>query len=143
MHDRDDGSRLTVYYDGGCPLCSREIGFYRRCAGANRIEWVDLMAVAPDALGDDLDFADAMARFHVRRPDGRLLSGARAFAAMWRELPRFRLPGRVAGMPGIVSMLELGYRVALWLRRSWRKPVACEAPSIRKTATVIEPRWPV
>ncbi len=30
----------TVYYDGTCPLCRREIAFYRRCAGATSIVWV-------------------------------------------------------------------------------------------------------
>jgi len=30
-------TRLTVYYDGACPVCSREMGFYQRQAGADDI----------------------------------------------------------------------------------------------------------
>ncbi|MEC8852758.1 MAG: DCC1-like thiol-disulfide oxidoreductase family protein, partial [Pseudomonadota bacterium] len=35
---------LTIFYDGGCPLCAREIAFYRRRAGAGRLDWIDVAA---------------------------------------------------------------------------------------------------
>lgn len=120
---------LIVYYDGGCPLCSREIGFYQRQPGAEDIEWVNLVTAERESLGDDLDYAAAMARFHVRRPDGRLASGALGFALMWQHLPRLRVPGRIAALPGVVHVLELGYRLVLRMRKLWRKPDAvCELP---------------
>ena len=28
-------TRLTVYYDGACPVCSSEMGFYQRQDGAD------------------------------------------------------------------------------------------------------------
>lgn len=39
--DESPSGKLTVYYDGACPLCRREIEFYRRRRGADAIEWVD------------------------------------------------------------------------------------------------------
>jgi predicted DCC family thiol-disulfide oxidoreductase YuxK len=126
-------SRLTVYYDGGCPLCRREIGFYRRQPGADGIDWVNLVGADAAALGDDLDLDAAMARFHVRRPDGRLASGALGFALLWQQLPRFRLAGRIAALPGIVHGLELGYRLVLRVRRLWRRPdTVCALPRDRR-----------
>lgn len=112
--------RLTVYFDGGCPLCRREITFYQRQRGAECIEWLDLTAPDAEPLATDLTREQAMARFHVRRADGTLLAGARAFAELWQALPRFRRVGRLAALPGIVTVLEAGYRIALRLRRLWR-----------------------
>ncbi len=120
---------LTLYYDGGCPVCTREIGFYRRRRGAGNIRWIDLAQCTDAELGEDLSREAAYARLHARLPDGRLLSGARAFAALWQALPAFRLAGRAAALPGVVHGLEWGYRGFLRLRRLWRREAAaCPLP---------------
>ncbi|MGU3416847.1 thiol-disulfide oxidoreductase DCC family protein [Methylobacterium sp. D54C] len=119
--DRSDG-RLSVYYDGGCPLCRAEIDQYRRCAGADRLAFVDVGSGAPEsALGADLDRARALRRFHVRTADGQLISGAAAFARLWRTLPGWRWLGRlvdlrVLGVRPILPVAELAYRLSLPLR---------------------------
>lgn len=126
MGDSLPDKALTVYFDGGCPVCSREIGFYRRQAGADALHWVNLLEAAPTDIGKDLSLDSALARFHVRKADGTLVAGARAFALMWQQLPRFRGLGRIAALPGVVSVLELGYRLVLKVRGLWRSPAMCD-----------------
>ena len=106
---------LTVYFDGACPLCRAEIAHYAAEPGAAQLCFRDVSRDAP-APGPDLTAADALARFHVRTSDGSLLSGAAAFAAIWRLLPRWRWVARVAGLPGAMTVLEAGYRLFLPLR---------------------------
>lgn len=108
---------LTLYYDGGCPVCAGEIGFYRRRRGAENVRWINLALCADADLGEDLNREAAYARLHARRPGGELLSGARAFAALWHALPAFRIAGRAAALPGVVHGLEWGYRGFFRLRR--------------------------
>jgi predicted DCC family thiol-disulfide oxidoreductase YuxK len=81
--------KLTVHYDVACPLCRREIDFYRGRGGAGLVEWVDAAGSDAELLAPDLVRADALARFHVRLPDGTLESGSRGFAALWSVLPGF------------------------------------------------------
>ena len=107
---------LTVYHDGDCPICSVEIGHYKKLAGAERVRFVDAAAAEEGAFGEALDRNKALARFHVRLADGRLLSGAEAFAALWQTLPRYRAFGRIAQFPLILQMLELIYRLILPVR---------------------------
>ncbi|MFN3448354.1 MAG: thiol-disulfide oxidoreductase DCC family protein [Roseococcus sp.] len=114
-----DPPACTVYYDGACPVCAREIALYRQSAGAERLAFVDVSAAGDPA--PDLPRAAALARMHVRRADGTLASGAAAFAVLWQALPGWRLLGRIAALPGVAQALELAYRAFLRARRIWRR----------------------
>ena len=105
---------LTIYYDGSCPLCRREIAFYRRQPGSERLDWMDVSAGA--CLGEGLSCDAAMRRFHVREASGRLLNGGAAFARLWRALPGWRLLGWLMAWPPMSWVLELAYRAFLPLR---------------------------
>lgn len=108
-------ARLTVYFDGACPLCSLEIGHYAGQEGAEQIAFVDAAAAGCDT-GPGLGRDAALARFHARLPDGTLVSGARAFVAVWETLPRWRWAARVARVPGVMALLEGAYRAFLPVR---------------------------
>jgi predicted DCC family thiol-disulfide oxidoreductase YuxK len=105
---------LTIYFDGSCPLCCREIAFYRRLRGAERLQWLDVSAGAP--LGQDLSCEAAMRRFHVSDAQGRLLSGGAAFARLWRALPGWCVLGWLCACPPLSWLLEWAYRAFLPLR---------------------------
>ena len=109
-------SKPTVYYDGSCPLCSREIGFYQRQQGAADVEWVDVSVCTNAEVAPGLTKDAAMARFHVRAADGHLVSGAAAFATLWLALPSLQLAGRLASLPGIRHGLDAAYVAFLPLR---------------------------
>jgi predicted DCC family thiol-disulfide oxidoreductase YuxK len=104
-----------VYFDGSCPLCRAEIGYYRRKDQAGSLGFVDVSesaALTPEGMTQQR----AMERFHVRASDGRVLSGAAAFVEVWSRLPKWRWAARVASLPGVLAVLELGYRMFLPVR---------------------------
>ena len=105
-------SRVTVWYDGACPLCVREIALMRRLDKAKRLHFID--ADDPGAVCP-VDRKLALSRLHARE-DGRLLSGAAAFAAMWRVIPQLRWLGLAAQVPPVGWALEGGYRAFLIVR---------------------------
>lgn len=117
----DSPSPFTVYYDGACPVCSREIQTYQKATGANKLAWVDAANAHPEALGEDLNSEDALARMHVRDEDGHLISGAAAFAAIWERLPKTRWLGKLMGSKPALFVLEPCYRLFLKVRPLWRK----------------------
>lgn len=117
-------ARPTVYYDGACPICVREIGFYRRQAGADRICWTDVSHAGAADVAPDLSRQKALARFTVRGVDGQLVSGSRAFVVIWQNLPRFRWLARFFRLRPCAWMLEQAYRVFLLLRPCLQAMVA-------------------
>lgn len=118
---------LTVLYDGACPLCRREISVYQGLAPRQPLHWSDV-SDARTPLPAGADRAAYLARFHVRRSDGQVLSGAAAFVALWTALPGWRWLGRVGSLPGATPVLEWIYRGFLRLR-----------PALQRVARAMEP----
>ena len=108
-------SKLTVFFDGSCPLCRAEIGYYRRRDQAGALCFVDVSETGAPTPGG-ITQQRAMERFHVRARDGRVLSGAAAFVEVWTHLPKWRWAARAASLPGALAVLELGYRIFLPVR---------------------------
>ncbi|QNE04709.1 thiol-disulfide oxidoreductase DCC family protein [Croceicoccus marinus] len=118
-------SDLIVWYDGACPLCRREIALMRRLDRRGAIRFVD---IAAGAGGDcPVDRKALLARFHACE-DGRLLSGAAAFAAMWRAIPLLRPLGVAARVPIVLALLERAYRAFLIVRPRLQRLAERSAP---------------
>ena len=111
---------LTVYFDGACPVCAKEIAYYQHQVGAEACEWIDASRCEESALGRDLPRSAALGRFHVRLADGTLVDGMAGFAAMWQVMPKTAWLGRVASFGPMPFVLDQAYRVFLALRALWR-----------------------
>lgn len=86
----------------------------RRLDRRGAIRFVDVSDPANGAACP-IDPADLLARFHAMEC-GRLLSGAAAFAAMWRAIPVLRPIGLIARLPPVLWLLERLYRRFLTIR---------------------------
>ena len=104
--------QVTVWFDGACPLCLREIRLMRRLDRRQAIRFVDIHA------GRDcpLDVATLLARFHAQEAGKPIVSGAAAFAAMWRAIPLLRPLGLAARNKPALWLLERLYLGFLRLR---------------------------
>ena len=63
-------AKLTVYFDGACPLCQREIAFYRRQRGSERITWHDISCMDTEHVAPGLSRESALrldaTKFEIR-----------------------------------------------------------------------------
>lgn len=84
---------------------------------------IDFVDVASADSVCPVDRATLLARFHARE-DGVLLSGAAAFAAMWRAIPLLRPLGLAARMPWVLALLERAYVRFLRVRPRLQRLVA-------------------
>ena len=131
-HDMN-ATQLTVYYDGLCPLCSREIAHYRKKAVGDPVRFVDITDPEFNAAAHGLDPLRVRRLMHVRVGD-EIRVGLDAFLALWEAIPAYRRFGRVARLPVLHGLLTLGYRafaaVRPWLPRGKRS--ACDAGTCRR-----------
>jgi predicted DCC family thiol-disulfide oxidoreductase YuxK len=121
MTENNTHTELTVFYDGSCPICRREIGYYQGRDGASKIDWVDITQSDADMVCEGLSRDDAMARFSVRAGDGSVIRGAGGFIELWKTLPAFSLLGRVLSIPPLTWLLDRVYDLLLVVRPRLQK----------------------
>ncbi len=103
---------VVVWFDGGCPLCRREIALMRRLDRRGAVTFRDVQEAGSTC---PLPRDDLLQRLHASE-NGRMLSGAAAFAAMWRAIPALRPLGLLARSPPVLSALEALYVMFLKVR---------------------------
>ncbi len=94
------------------------------------LQWLDVSLPQPSLpLGGSQ--STYLARFHIQRGNGQMLSGAVAFVALWSVLPGWRWLARLASLPGATALLELLYRGFLKARPAMQKAAsAFDAPRV-------------
>ena len=107
---------VTVWYDGACPLCTREIALMRRLDRRQAIAFIDVAPQLPQGAACPLDRAALLRRFHAQESGAPIVSGAAAFAAMWRAIPMLRPLGLAARNPLVLRGLNGLYAVFLRIR---------------------------
>ena len=107
---------LTVFFDGSCPICSKEINFYKMRTGADELSWVDVSDEEIPIPIQTRSREELMARFHVLSSSGELVSGGAAFAELWASLPAFKIFGKCFKLPILRFLIDVGYDIFLTLR---------------------------
>jgi predicted DCC family thiol-disulfide oxidoreductase YuxK len=123
------GVEVEVFYDGGCPLCRREIGLLRRMDRRGRIRFTDIVAPEFDATRLGTTHAELMAEIRGRLPDGTWIAGVEVFRRLYSAVGCGWLVAPTR-LPGISHLLDWGYRVFARnrLRLTGRCTDACRLP---------------
>jgi predicted DCC family thiol-disulfide oxidoreductase YuxK len=98
----------TLFYDGQCQICSVEIAKLKRLADAD-IQFQDINSLNQSPEERERLFS----QLHLRKADGRWLTGLDANIAAWQHT-RWRHCVGVLRFPVINTVARLGY--GLWLK---------------------------
>ncbi len=114
-------SKPTIFYNGACPICRREIDHYRTLDQHDQaaLAWCDISQDPERLRSAGLTEAEAKRRLHVQGADGAITAGLPAFLAIWTALQRYRGLARMARLPGIRHGLALAYEPIAWMLFRW------------------------
>jgi predicted DCC family thiol-disulfide oxidoreductase YuxK len=106
---------ITVFYDGKCGLCRREITHYKRTAPEGVFKWVDI-TVDKSAMQElDIPYADGLKLLHAQDSQGKLHVGVDAFLLIWRQIPHWRILAIIVASSLIRPIANSAYRAfAAW-----------------------------
>jgi len=99
----------TVFYDGKCGLCSKEIDHYRKIAPQGVFHWQDVTQSAEELEKRGISLAESLRLLHATDSDGKLHVGVDAFLLIWSQLDRWRLLGRIVALPPVRKVADLLY----------------------------------
>ena len=101
--------KLTLFYDGACPLCQAEILFLSGRNQANLLDFIDINSDEYDPLKVGVSCEEALAAMYGQYADGTLINGPAVFpeAYLRANLPTLAwLFSRKTAQPA----LQMGYR---------------------------------
>ena len=113
-------SPAVVFFDGGCPLCAKEIGLYQRMIENHSISDLEFIDISQSKNESSLTrhgitLEEAMFRMHALDSDGNVQSGTKAFITMWEKLPYWKYLAKLVAIPGITDVVETAY--IFWAKR--------------------------
>ncbi len=104
---------VTLYHDGHCPLCQREVAWLAQHPRRERVALVDIQAEDFDAEALGKTFAAMMGKLHLADAKGHWFIGMDASRALYAVLGYRRLVW-LSCLPGIAPLMDAGYR---WFAR--------------------------
>ena len=104
-----DLPQLEVFFDGDCPLCTKEIAFVRRLDRKSRVLFTDIAASGFDAASIGRTQDDLMARIQARTADGAFIDGVEVFRRMYAAVG-LSFVVALTRLPGITQLLDASYR---------------------------------
>ena len=78
---------LTVFFDGACPICEREIALMKRLdRRQRRLVCCDFSRPDFDTASINISTAELGRVIHARWADGNVITGVEVFRAMWEAV---------------------------------------------------------
>jgi len=105
-----ESADIEIFYDGGCPICRREIDQLRRWDRRSLMEFTDIdeSSFSPSDVGKSRE--ELMSQLHGRLPDGSWLTGVEVFRRMYAAVG-FRRLVALSRLPVLSHFAEFGYAV--------------------------------
>ena len=101
--------KLTLFYDGACPLCQAEILFLSGRNQEGLLDFIDINSERYDPKAVGVSCEQALASMYGQYADGGLIQGAKVFPEAYR---RAHLPflAWLFSRPYLEPILNLAYR---------------------------------
>ncbi len=99
---------LTVFYDGACPICAREMALMKRLDKTQRLTLLDFSLAGFNAPPAGLAVTDLSAVIHAQWADGTIITGVEVFRAMW-EAVGLGFLSRLSRLPLVAPLMVKAY----------------------------------
>ena len=126
--------KITVFYDGVCPLCVREVSRWREAPFSCDVEWFDITGQDEKLREKGIDPRAALLELHTLTDDGQVRTSIDSYGLLLSQLKRWRWLGWLMLLPVIRPMLKWTYdwMTRVRLKSEGRLPADCNSKCDRR-----------
>ena len=106
--------KITVFYDGACPVCVRDRRWYEKLEGQSEdsVEWLDITGRDEQLREQGIDPNQALRELHVKDSRGQVHREMAAYILLMARVPLLKPIAWLIGLPVIRPTLA-------WLYHRW------------------------
>lgn len=106
--------KITVFYDGACPVCVRDRHWYEKLEGQTEdsVEWLDITGRDEQLREQGIDPNQALRELHVKDSQGQVHREMAAYILLMARVPLLKPIAWLIGLPVIRPTLA-------WLYHRW------------------------
>lgn len=102
--------KITVFYDGACGLCAKEIAHYKKIAPNEIFDWVDITQDSTLFTALGYKISDGLKALHAQDRTGNMHIGVDAFLLIWRQIKCWKMLAILIGLPVIRHIASFIYK---------------------------------
>ena len=103
--------KISIYYDGKCHLCSREMQRYQKKDHGQWLRFVDITENSFSAQQEGVPPQDVHKWLHVKDAKGNVFVAVEAFLAIWQVLPNYQWLVPIINHPWLRPFVDVLYRL--------------------------------
>ena len=116
-------AQLRILYNSVCPVCRKGICYFERRTpvGPSGVIYDDVSASPSDWAARGIELNDVRRKLHAVMPDGQIVKGWPAVAALWQETPGYGWLARLGSLPVLNWGARAGYATAAQFLWWWNR----------------------
>ena len=100
---------MKVYFNNSCKICKAEIDLYKK-EKISKIDWIDITNNQNAKIETKKNDKELLRRLHVKK-NGEIISGARAFLLVWKNIPKYKFLYSILRLPIIFHIFSVVYEI--------------------------------
>lgn len=103
-------TKMIVFFDGDCPICSKEVCYLKTKEKSKLVEFKDIAALDFDPGLFGKNKKELLSQIHAMMPDGSFIKGADVFRKLYFILG-YKIFSRIISLPFIRQIIDFLYLV--------------------------------
>ncbi len=111
--------KISIFYDGKCNLCSKEINYYKKIDEKKKLEFIDVTHEKKKLKKLKINYNDSLMFLHVIDKNGHVHKGVEGFIIIWQELQYWRYLAVFVSFTPVKILVSFFYKI--WAKKRYNR----------------------